>query len=474
MPDNPQPAAEAPPAGGLRSLLAAAGGRWRKLGTGSVNRQVFATAMLVGVLTLGIKLLSLVKESVVAASFGTGSDYDAFIIALLIPTTITGILSGSLNAALIPTYIEVQEREDDQAAQRLYTTILMWNTILLVGLTLVLAATVRFWLPVIASGFSPAKLALTRHLIYWSLPIVTLTGFTTTWSALLNADNRFALVAIAPSLQTIAIILALGLFCRFLGIYALLAGTVAGVLMETVIVGYTLAKRGHPLLPRWHGVTSAFRKVRAQYGACIAGSFLVSGMGLVDQAFASSLGPRSNSALSYGSKLVSLVLSLGATALATAILPQLSRMVAARDWTGIRRFLRVYTLLILGVTVPAVLVLAAMSTFLVRTLFQHGSFNAADTRLVVQIQILYLFRIPFATCGVLITRTLTALRANHFLTIASIGSFIVNAVLDYIFIGYYGIAGITLSTSVCSALITLALGYAMLKRLDKRSMESPA
>ena len=61
---------------------------------------------------------------------------------------------------------------------------------------------------------------------------------------------------------------------------------------------------------------------------------MVSGMGLVDQAFASSLGPHSNSALSYGSKLVALVISLGATALATAILPQLSRMVAVRNWTA--------------------------------------------------------------------------------------------------------------------------------------------
>jgi len=126
-----------------------------------VNRQVFGTAMVVAVLTLGIKLVSMVKESVVAASFGTGSAYDAFIIALLLPTTITGILSGSLNAALIPTYIEIQERENAEAAQRLYTTILMWNTVLLVALTLVMAGTTRFWLPVIASGFGPAKLALT-------------------------------------------------------------------------------------------------------------------------------------------------------------------------------------------------------------------------------------------------------------------------------------------------------------------------
>ncbi|WP_306601914.1 murein biosynthesis integral membrane protein MurJ [Geothrix sp. 21YS21S-2] len=448
--------------------------RWRRLTTGSVNRRVLGATLVVGSMTIIIKAISLLKESFVAASFGTGGDYDAFIVALLLPSTIVGILSGSLNAALIPTYIEIRDKENKEAAQRLYTTILLWNTILLGGLTLLMAWTVRLWLPFIAWGFDPAKLELTRTIALWSLPLVLLTGFATTWGAILNAGERFALVAIAPALQPLAIILGLSFFCRAWGIYALLFGTVLGVLLETVVLGMALARKGHPLLPRWHGVTTAFRKVRAQYGACIAAAFLVNGMGLVDQAFASTLGPRSNSALSYGSKLVGLVLTLGGTALGTAILPQLSRMVANNNWTGIRRFLRQYTALILAVAVPTTVILILLSTFIVRTMFQNGSFNASDTALVVRIQIFYLLRIPFSACGILVTRTLTALRANHFLMWTAVVSFTINAALDYLFIQTYGIAGITLSTSVCSCIIFLGASYAMYRLLDRRALESPA
>lgn len=448
--------------------------KWDKLTTGSVNRKIFGAAMVVGIMTLGIKALSLVKEAVVAASFGTGSAYDAFIIALLVPTTLVSILSGSLNAALIPTYIEIREQENTAAAQRLYTTILLWNSILLIALTLILASTVHLWLPILASGFDPPKLALARSLLLWSLPIVVLTGFSTTWGALLNAGERFALVAIAPALQPLAIILALGLFCRSWGIYALLGGTLLGVLLETAVLGVELRRRGHSLMPRWHGVTEAFRKVRSQYGACIAASFMVSGMGLVDQAFASTLGPRSNSALNYGSKLVALVLALGASALGTAILPQLSRMVALKNWDGIQRFLRFYSGVILGVTIPATLGLILVSEFIVRTMYQRGSFTAEDTAMVAKIQIFYLLRIPFSTCLVLVTRTLTALRANHFLLVMSFGSFTLNAVLDYLFIHRFGIAGITLSTSACSVVILVCLSVAMLRLLGKRATEALA
>jgi putative peptidoglycan lipid II flippase len=448
--------------------------RWRRLTSGSVNRKVFGAAMVVGVMTLGTKFFSLLKESVVAGTYGTGDAFDAFIVALLLPTTIAAILSASLNAALIPTYIEVRENEDLAAAQRLYTTVLLWNTILLVVFSVAMAATARLWLPLLASGFGPAKLELARKLLFWSMPVILITGYSATWGALLNAGERFALVAIAPALQPLAIIAGLLLLGRHLGIYALLAGTVLGMALEAAILGLVLHRKGHSLLPRWWGATPAFRKVRAQYGATIASAFLVSGMGLVDQGFASALGPRSNSALNYGSKLVSLVLSLGATALATAILPQLSRMVAQREWNGIRRFLRVFSGLILAVTVPASLLLIVLSPLIIRVMFQHGAFTATDTELVVRIQVFYLLRVPFSTVLVLVTRTLTALRANQVLLYMSIGTFTLNGLLDWLFIRRFGIAGITLSTSACSVVVLGCLTLSMLHMLAKREREAQA
>lgn len=442
--------------------------RLRLLTSGSVNRKIFGATLLIGALTFGIKLVSVLKESVVAASYGTTRNFDAFIVATLLPTTIISIVSGSLNAALIPTYIQVREQEGHEQAHRLYTTILMLNALVLLVLTAIMASTARLWLPIIASGFDAEKLTMARYLLYGSLPIVVITGFSTTWGALLNAGERFALVAIAPALQPLAIVLLLGTMLSTLGIYALLVGTVLGVALEAALVGGALARQGHPLLPRWHGVTPAFRKVVGQYGACVMGAFLVSGMGLVDQAMASHLGPRSNSALNYGSKLVGLMLSLGATSLGTAILPQLSKMVALENWQGIRHFLKTYSRLIFAITIPLTLVMIAISKPLVRMLYQHGSFSPADTALVAQIQIFYLLRVPISTVGVLVTRSLTALKASHILTIVSALSFVLNIVFNYIFMKRFGVAGITLSTSAWCSVTLLCLSLALHWKLKNR------
>jgi len=438
--------------------------RFKGLTTGSVNRRIFGATLVVGVLTFAIKIISLLKESFVAAAYGTGPSFDAFIIALLLPMTVISIVSGSLNGALIPTYIEIREQQDRQAAHRLYTTVLMLNTVLLLGLTLVMATTARLWLPIIASGFDAEKLALARTLLYGSLPIIVLTGFSTTWGALLNAGERFALVAIAPAFQPLAIVLVLGLFLSSMGIYALLVGTLLGVALETALIGIALSRQGHPLMPRWYGATPAFRKVCGQYGACIAGAFLVSGMSLVDQAMASQLGPRSNSALAYGSRLTMLILSLGASSLGIAILPQLSKMTAVHDWKGLQRFVKTYSMILLGISIPVTLLLLLTSRFLLRVLLQHGSFSASDVDLVNQVQVFYLLRIPISTIGVLVTRSLTALKSNYVLTLISVFSFILNIIFDIIFMKKFGIAGITLATSVWS-LVALLCGVIALRRI---------
>lgn len=474
-PNPEQGPSEGPPVPrGLAAAFTPILATFRGLTSGSVNRRVLGATLLIGVLTFAIKVISLLKESFVAAAYGTGSSFDAFIVALLLPTTLISIISGSLNAALIPTYIEVRETEDRDAAHRLYTSVLMLNVVLLVGLTALMAATSRLWLPLIASGFDADKLALTRTLLFGSLPIVVITGLSITWGALLNAGERFALVALAPALQPLAIVLGLGLLLSSMGIYALLIGTLLGVALEAALVGSALARQGHPILPRWYGASPAVRKVFAQYGACIAGAFLVSGMSLVDQAMASHLGPRSNSALNYGSKLVGLMLSLGASSLGTAILPQLSKMVALQDWTGIRHFLKTYAKLILGITVPVTFLLILVSKPMVRLLYEHGSFSPADTALVTQVQIFYLLRIPISTVGVLVTRTLTALKANHILMMVSGLSFALNIVFNYIFMKRFGVAGISLSTSAWCSVTLLYLSLALYVLLRKKAAAQAA
>src|SRR6185503_19734647 len=282
--------------------------------------------------TCAVKLASTMKEVAVARQFGVGDRLDAFLIAFLLPSVAINVASGSFNAALIPTYVEVREREGKEAAQRLFSSIMVWSVTLLVAVAALMVIVAPFALPILGSGFSAEKLALTQKLFLILLPALPLSGLFLTWAAVLNAGERFALVAITPAITPIAVILLISAFGAEWGIYAVAVATIFGTAIEGAFLARGLKRQGLSIMPRWHGFGPATKQVMKQYAPMVAAGVLMSGTGVIDQALAATLGPGSVSVLSYGNKITAAVLGIGSVALSAALLPQFSRMITARDW----------------------------------------------------------------------------------------------------------------------------------------------
>lgn len=419
---------------------------WMQVTTGSVNRQIFRAALTVGIGTVLVKGIAVVKELIVAWKFGTSDDLDAFLIALLIPSFIVNVVAGSFPAALIPTYIQVQEQEDQKASQKLFSGVIVWSLVLLGATTLLMIVTAPFYLPFIARGFSSGKLDLTFKLLYATSPIVILNGIITIWSAVLNARERFILAAFAPastSVITIGFLLAFSSLRSFV----LVVGLIGGAVVEILILGAALNRQGIQLRPRWYGFDPHLRQVAGQYVPMIAGSLLMCSTGLVDQSMAAMLSPGSVAALNYGNRVIALPITLATTALSAAVIPYFSKMVAHQDWRNIRHTLQYYLKIIFIVTVPLTFFLIIFSEQITASLFQRGSFTSADTKLVASIQLYFAFQIPFYVANILIVRLISAMQLNQILMQVSGLNLIINIVLNYLFMQKMGISGIALSTS---------------------------
>lgn len=448
--------------------------RWREYFLSSPNRRIFSATVIIGVLTFGVKMVSMLKEMLVAASFGTGNELDAFVIALMVPSYIINVVAGSFNAALIPVYVEVGEKEGPAAAQRLFSGTVAVTLTLLLFTTLCLFLLAPVILPFLCSGFGPEKALLTRRLFYLLLPAVMLSGVLTNWDSALNASRRFGIAALAPvmlPLTTIAALKLLGVRC---GIDALAIGTIAGLVLHLILLGWALAESGVNLLPRWYGLDSALKRVMCQYLPLVGAAAMMSSTFLVDQTMATLLAPGSVAALSYGNKLVALALSVGTMALGTAVLPYLSKMVAASDWCGLKHTLITYTRLILLVTVPITCLGLWLSKPLVSLLFQRGKFTAADVQLVSSIQSMYLLQVPFYTLGIFFVRTISSLQMNHVLIWNTLVAFTVNIALDYLLMQVMGVAGIALSTSLVYIATCAFLTTVLFRRLRTIQMKTCA
>lgn len=413
----------------------------------TANRKIFSALVTVGSMTLVSKGLVFVQLLVLAYFFGPGRALDAFFIAYLVPSFAVVVIAQSFNVALVPTYIQVRDREGQQAAQHLLSTMSFCTTGFLLGITLLLALASPLFLPVLGSGFAPEKLDLTQSLFLLMLPILLLKGLSTIWRAILNAHETFALAALAPLTTPLMVLLALAVAGRVWGVYAVAVGTVVGMLLETLFLGWRLKAVGIALWPRWLGWTPTVRQVVWQYVPMVTGALMMSSTRLVDKSMAAMLGPGSVSSLEIGGTVIEGVLLLGSTALGTALLPYVSAMVAAADWEGARSTLRTYMGLVLVATIPVMLVLLAFSEPIIVLVFQRGEFTAEDTPLVARIQAAYALQIPFYLMNILVIRYISALKANHLLMKAYFVNMLTNIGFNYVLIQFFGLVGIAFSTS---------------------------
>jgi putative peptidoglycan lipid II flippase len=446
--------------------------RWHAWQEQSIARRIFGVTVTVGALTAAVKLIAFGKEAVVALRFGTGDALETFLMALVLPQFAINLVGGSLNAALIPTYIHVRDRSGHAAAHRLFASVTAASVAILILLSIVVGIVAPGIVALIASGFSDAKREMTVTALRWLLPILVLSGLTTTWGAVLNAGNRFALTSAAPAATSLLTLVFVGWKGVEWGAGALVVGALGGAAIEATLLGWGLAQRGVPLIPRWHGATREVLDVMGQYGPLLTGAFLMGGTSVVSQSMAAMLDPGSVSALSYGSKLTTLLLGVGAVAVSTAVLPPFSERAAARDWAALRHALRRSSQWLLAVLVPGTAVLIAFSKPLIALLFERGSFTAADTNVVATTQVMFLLQVPLFVVGMLLVRLTSALRANRILMWGSGINLAVNIVLTYVLMHHLGVAGIALATSLMYAVSVAYLWFATNRVLHRHERQT--
>jgi len=431
----------------------------------TVNRRIFAAMVVVGGVTVITKTAAMAKDMVTASSFGTSDAMDAFLIAFVLPSIAINIIAGSLEVAIVPVYVQVRERDGAEAANDLLASILVSAALLLSLTAVVVVAAGPHLLHLFGSTFDGEKLLLTRRLFFLLMPLVVVGGCGMVLSAVLTANERFLLTAAMPLVSIALTIVLLVAGGKQLGVYALALGVLVGRVLEVLFLAWRMRRAG--LLAwarsrRWH---PALRQVLGNFGPIAVGAAVISNSLVVDQTMAAMLGSGNVAALNYGNKLVAAGLGAVAPVVVTVIFPHFARMVATGDWPGLRHTFRTYSWLIVALTVPVSLLIGIFSTDLVRLLFERGQFTAADTAIVARVQSLYALQIPFYVLSMVGVRLLSAMQSNRAVMIIFMASFVVNVIGNLVFMRWWGLPGIALSTSVVYLLSMLLVLIAIGRRI---------
>ena len=329
------------------------------------------------------RVLGLVRDQVLAHVLGAGGAADAFFLAFKIPNFFRRLFSeGAFSQAFVPVLSEYRQNGSHAAVQALVDRVsgCLGSVLLVVTVLAVIGSPVVA--AIFASGYlnDPIKFALLSDLIRITFPyllLISLTGFA---GAVLNSYDRFAIPAFTPVLLNICMIGAAWFAAPWFSqpVFAMAWGVLlAGVL--SLLFQLPFLRQIHLLpVPRldWRdpGVRRILRlMVPALFGVSISQINL-----MLDSILASFLPDGSVGWLFYSDRLVELPLGVFAIAVATVIMPNLSRQHAAQSAEHFNRTLDWAIRMIMLIALPSLLALVILAQPILFTLFHHGQMTVRD------------------------------------------------------------------------------------------------
>ncbi|HEY0331630.1 MAG TPA: murein biosynthesis integral membrane protein MurJ [Rhodopseudomonas sp.] len=338
--------------------------------------------------TLASRLLGFVRDALVAALLGAGPVADAFLVAFQLVNVIRRLLTeGALNAALVPAWLRLREAEGQVAAAAFAGRVLGTVSTALVVAAALIGLAMPLLIALLAPGFvGGPSLTLAVDDARLMLPYLAFAGPVTVLMGILNAQQRFALTAFSPllfNLALIAVMVALLLRPRDAADAALLMAATIGIagLLQLAMLAW---RRGDAVATPLR--VSFDAEMRGFFAKAVPGMLANSGPQLliVGGAIVASGSPALVSWLYFANRLIELPLGIVGTAMGTVLVPQLSRAVQGDDTAAIAQAESRALELAVGLALPAMLGLIVLREPIVRLLFEHGAFGAADAAATAQ------------------------------------------------------------------------------------------
>ncbi|MFW2404055.1 MAG: murein biosynthesis integral membrane protein MurJ [Gammaproteobacteria bacterium] len=368
--------------------------------TAAAPRLLKSTSLVSG-MTLLSRVLGLVRDIVFARFFGAGIVMDAFFVAFKIPNIFRRFFAeGAFSQGFVPVFAEYDEKSSraevqelvDRVAGTLGLTLFAFTAIGVVAAPAMIAVFGMGWL------WSPVpedadKFALAVDMLRWTFPYLFFISLAALAGGILNTYHRFAAPAFVPVLLNVVLIT----FAAFIAPYfdrpgmALAVGVfAAGVLQLLFLLPFLARLRVLPR-PRWGASHAGVRKIARLMLPAIFGSSVAQINILFDTLIASFLVTGSISWLYYSDRLMEFPLGVFGIALATVILPNLSRQHAGQSHERFSAMLDWAVRLAVLIALPATLGLCLLAGPLLATIFYGGQFGAGDVAMATPSLMAYAF-----------------------------------------------------------------------------------
>lgn len=398
------------------------------------TKTISGAAGVLAITALISRLLGLVRDRLLASTFGAGSDLDVYFAAFRIPDFVYNILiAGGVIVAFLPLFSEYFLKDKKEALD-FANNVLNLFFVFLVLISLGISIFAPIFVKIITPGFSPQQISLTVLLtrILFLSPI--LLGLSSIFSGVLQYFNKFLAYSLAPVLYNLGIIVGIIFLAPASGILGVTLGVILGAFLHMAIQIPSAIGSGFCYKPTFNLKDPKIKKVFSLMIPRTLGVAAPQINLMVVTAIASGLPAGAISIFTFANNLQQFPLGLIGIPFAIAAFPALSQ-----DWAAQKKdeFIEKFSLTfrkILYLIIPISFLIFILKNQIVEIILRTGRFGEDAAKMAAASLGLFALGI-FATCLIpLIFRAFFALQDTKTPTIIAIIAVILNIFLSFGFV----------------------------------------
>ena len=439
-----------------------------------MSERLVKSAGLIGLATLGSRLLGLVRDGAQAYFFATSDKADAFTVATRIPNLLRDLFAeGAMSAAFVPTLTRAIARGGKEAAWRLGSQVingLMVVTSLFVVLGILFAGPLT---AAYAEKFAliPGKTELTVELTRINMPFLLLVAIAAAYMGMLNALRKFLIPATAPTMFNVVSILSTVIFVPVFmrvgiePVMALSIGLLGGGLAQIAIQWMAIRREGFRHEWRLDLNDPDLREMLMLMGPATLGLAAAQINSYINTSLATGESG-APTALGYAFRLMYMPIGILGVSVATAAIPEVARHATEKKLESMRSTVSWGVRMMLMMCVPATIGLMVLATPIVELLFERGTFTAAkDTPMVAGALLFYAPGIIGYSVVKIASPAFYSLKESRTPVLVSLGTIATNLALNLSLNSIMGFRGLALGTALTANINAGLLVWLLSRRL---------
>ena len=440
---------------------------YQKKIAGGLSASLKTGAAILTATTFASYVLGLLRDRLLAQTFGAGRELDIFNAAFIIPDLLLNIfISGALAAAFIPVFTQLISQKNEKEAFETANSIISSGIIVLLALGSLIFIFADYFAIIVAPGFDEAgreTLVKTMRLLLLSPLIFT---FSNALGGMLIGYKSFFAYGLSPVFYNFGIIG--GIFLSpFLGIFGPVLGTLAGALLHLGVRIAGILKHNFRYRFAVNFKNQSFRQIIRLMIPKMIGQPTEQLNFWIFAVIASSLSAGSIAILNLARNFQSVPVSLFGIAFSLAAFPALSQAAGKKNKEDYLKILFKTLKNILLFTVLSALFIYLFGEFFIRLFFGGGKFSEQNIRLTAQTLAVFSLAIPTEGAIHLLARSFYSLKNTLTPVLISVAGLIIAAFAGWTLTPNFGLSALPFAFFLGSFSEVILLSILLKRKISK-------